>query len=439
VKPPSLRPARSAAAAGRRLLAPLGAAAIALPAGAQIYADFDTGEGPFTIVMDNFIYSPQAVANFIRLAEGSVPWLDPVSGELQFDTPFYDGLTFHRAVDGEEIATGSPGGTGDDGPGWRFQDDLRLGLGGTYSVYMDNRNENGDFQVNRNGSRLFIGIPVQPASLGDKLTRLGYVSTDTVVPLANGRMTVSNISFEAPGSVTINSVTIRRANNPLSLGFDEDNWNLPALEPGNGRVLHEAGSLFLSWSDGRPAITTFRKSMDLGFWFGPTETFHIPGHGPPGYDLSDDRRWFPSLYYRGTTCYYARWWPVERPLPGAVIQINFLSPDTGNTKIGFWFNGDGAAGSWAYLDAYGNPSGGGAFVVDSFEPEGPFRSRLVLDGDGLPDYHLVLHYDTDPSITFLYSLCRVTVQEVEYRNFGGYIIPVVVASHDGKWTYTPAP
>src|ERR1017187_7117665 len=51
--------------------------------------------------------APKTVNNFVFLAgEG-----------------FYDGLTFHRVVDGFVIQGGCPGGSGRGGPGYRFEDE----------------------------------------------------------------------------------------------------------------------------------------------------------------------------------------------------------------------------------------------------------------------------------------------------------------------------
>ena len=72
--------------------------ALGSPAQSQILADFeislqDEEFGRFTILLDQY-NSPHATANFIRLAEGLVPWVDSTGGQVR-QTPFYDGLSFH--------------------------------------------------------------------------------------------------------------------------------------------------------------------------------------------------------------------------------------------------------------------------------------------------------------------------------------------------------
>ena len=74
--------------------------------------------------------APATVANFIELARGQKPFLDPESGAM-VSRPFYDGLIFHRVIDGFMIQGGSPTGIGNGTPGFSFQDEINarsLGL-----------------------------------------------------------------------------------------------------------------------------------------------------------------------------------------------------------------------------------------------------------------------------------------------------------------------
>jgi peptidyl-prolyl cis-trans isomerase A (cyclophilin A) len=74
--------------------------------------------------------APQAVANFIGLAEGTKAWIDPDTG-LEVMRPLYDGTVFHRVINGFMIQGGSPTGQGDGNPGFRFEDEINarsLGL-----------------------------------------------------------------------------------------------------------------------------------------------------------------------------------------------------------------------------------------------------------------------------------------------------------------------
>jgi len=74
--------------------------------------------------------APQTVANFIGLAEGSKTFIDPET-KLKVKRPFYNGLIFHRVIKNFMIQGGSPLGTSEGGPGYKFEDEINadaLGL-----------------------------------------------------------------------------------------------------------------------------------------------------------------------------------------------------------------------------------------------------------------------------------------------------------------------
>ena len=69
---------------------------------AEIFADFtiahgDNELGSFRVLL-HANRTPRTVANFVGLATGQRPWLNPVTNRLMTDTPFYDGLVFHRLI-----------------------------------------------------------------------------------------------------------------------------------------------------------------------------------------------------------------------------------------------------------------------------------------------------------------------------------------------------
>jgi peptidyl-prolyl cis-trans isomerase A (cyclophilin A) len=86
------------------------------------YAKFSTTEGDFTIKLYD-TDAPQTVANFVGLAEGTKAWTDPATGK-SVTRPFYDGLIFHRIIDGFMIQGGCPQGNGMGGPGYKFGDEF---------------------------------------------------------------------------------------------------------------------------------------------------------------------------------------------------------------------------------------------------------------------------------------------------------------------------
>ena len=88
----------------------------------MLHAHFTTSEGNFTVRLFDED-APKTVANFVGLAEGTKEWTDPKTGQ-KVKRPFYDGLTFHRVIDGFMIQGGDPLGTGTGGPGYKFGDEF---------------------------------------------------------------------------------------------------------------------------------------------------------------------------------------------------------------------------------------------------------------------------------------------------------------------------
>jgi peptidyl-prolyl cis-trans isomerase A (cyclophilin A) len=121
-----------------------------------VYARFATTEGNFTIHLFDKD-APNTVENFVGLAEGSKTWKDPRSGQ-KMNTPYYDGLIFHRVIDGFMIQGGDPTGTGSGGPGYTFADEFspqrRHDKPGILSMANAGRNTN--------GSQFFITLGPTP-------------------------------------------------------------------------------------------------------------------------------------------------------------------------------------------------------------------------------------------------------------------------------------
>ena len=100
----------------------------------SLTATFDTDRGPIKVELypDK---APLTVANFVNLARRG----------------FYDGLNFHRVIPDFMIQGGCPEGSGRGGPGYKFEDEARNGLGHERGVLsMANAGPN------TNGSQFFI-------------------------------------------------------------------------------------------------------------------------------------------------------------------------------------------------------------------------------------------------------------------------------------------
>jgi len=87
------------------------------------YAHFETSLGTFTAQLEPKL-APKTVENFIGLAQGTKEWKDPKTGQMIKGKPFYDGLIFHRVVEGTLIQSGDPTGEGTGGPGYVIPDEF---------------------------------------------------------------------------------------------------------------------------------------------------------------------------------------------------------------------------------------------------------------------------------------------------------------------------
>ena len=68
--------------------------------------------------------TPETVANFIGLANGTKDWKNPVSGSTKHGVPLYDGTIFHRIIPNFMIQGGDPAGNGSGDPGYKFKDEI---------------------------------------------------------------------------------------------------------------------------------------------------------------------------------------------------------------------------------------------------------------------------------------------------------------------------
>jgi len=105
------------------------------------YAHFETSLGNFTIELFEE-QVPKTVGNFVTLAEKN----------------FYNGVVFHRVIDGFMIQGGDPTGTGRGGPGYQFADEFHPKLRHTSDGILSMANAG----PNTNGSQFFITLAPTP-------------------------------------------------------------------------------------------------------------------------------------------------------------------------------------------------------------------------------------------------------------------------------------
>jgi peptidyl-prolyl cis-trans isomerase A (cyclophilin A) len=135
-----------------------------------VYAQFMTNEGNFTIRLFD-AEAPNTVANFVGLAEGTKEWTDPRSGK-KVKQPYYDGIIFHRVIDGFMIQGGDPLGKGIGGPGYKFADEFHPKLRHSKEGMLSMANSG----PNTNGGQFFITLGPTP-HLNDRHSVFGEVES----------------------------------------------------------------------------------------------------------------------------------------------------------------------------------------------------------------------------------------------------------------------
>jgi peptidyl-prolyl cis-trans isomerase A (cyclophilin A) len=148
-------------------------------------------------------HAPKTVENFTGLAEGTKEYKDDAgrSGER-----YYDGLGFHRVIDGFMIQGGCPLGTGTGGPGYTFADEFHPELGFTkpYLLAMANAGPG------TNGSQFFITVGDTPW-LNNRHTIFGEVEDDKSKAVVDAIATAKTGPGDRPlEDVVISSVEVER-------------------------------------------------------------------------------------------------------------------------------------------------------------------------------------------------------------------------------------
>ena len=168
-----------------------------------MFAHFTTSEGNFTARLFD-AETPNTVANFTGLADGSKEWTDPRTGK-KVKQPYFNGTVFHRVIDGFMIQGGDPLGQGTGGPGYNFGDEfspkLRHSKAGILS--MANRGPN------TNGGQFFITLDKTPW-LDDKHSVFGEVVEGMEVVKKIGGAATSKPGDRPIKPITIQSVAIER-------------------------------------------------------------------------------------------------------------------------------------------------------------------------------------------------------------------------------------
>lgn len=183
--------------AGLKVIAPLETAQ-------TVHADFQTTLGTFRVQL--FVdRAPQTVTNFIQLAEGTVAWKNPLTGKDE-TRPYYDGLLFHRVIDGFMLQGGCPKGDGTGGPGWKFGDEFHATLRHSKPGMLSMANAG----PGTNGSQFFVTVAPTP-HLDGKHSVFGEVVSGMDVVNTIAKVRVDRQSNRPVTPVNITKITIIRS------------------------------------------------------------------------------------------------------------------------------------------------------------------------------------------------------------------------------------
>jgi len=141
---------------------------------------FETEHGDVSCLLDH-VEAPQTTANLIALATGQRAWRDPDTKDV-VERRFYDGLTFHRAIENFIIQTGNPGTGASSGPGWTIprEEGIQARFDAPGALGMVDAGEE------THGSQFFITLRAQK-SLKGKYAPFGVCeSLDVVRRISNG-------------------------------------------------------------------------------------------------------------------------------------------------------------------------------------------------------------------------------------------------------------
>ena len=160
-----------------------------------LHAKFETNKGIFEIEL----YAkecPETVWNFVNLVEGRQ--------ETSRKGGFYDGLVFHRVIEGFMIQGGCPEGLGSGGPGYQFADEFCSELKHTEEGILSMANAG----PGTNGSQFFICLGATP-HLNNRHTVFGKVISGMDVIRDIG-LTPTDSHDRPLEDIKMQKVTVRR-------------------------------------------------------------------------------------------------------------------------------------------------------------------------------------------------------------------------------------
>ncbi len=360
--------------------------ALAHPLHAEMLAHFMTSQGEVVAELQ-YDKVPQMVANFVTLAEGTRPWVDPATGAVRM-VPYYNDTKFHRTASNgvDEFAQGgSRLGDGSDDPGYTLKDQFDPTLTHVpYALSMSNAGPN------TNGASFFLTGDISVPSYDGSYSLFGYVTTPA------SRAVVDAIIAAGPNGTTVSTITIERTD-AAALAFNEHAYNLPV-------VTQPAGSLSVTrnvearWSLKQPItagniLRAFRSTTLAQNSWTELDAAHIhvgvtaPLLTPIAFATVLENASDPTAFYQISTAYHP-----DSCAPSHLSDRTVLL-DIGGGTIAYAHVSSGSGGTAIYT-----PSGGSSstFLFNTLD----FRSSghaftFIVENIGISPRYLLINFGCD--------------------------------------------
>lgn len=334
---------------------------------AQLYADFTTTNGNFTVEL-NYTQTPATTANFVTLAEGSRAFVDSKTGAVK-KGHYYNGMKVHRTETVPSFRifqAGSPKGDGTDGPGYEIKDEIRPEL--THQPYVISMAHSGP---NTNGSQFFITGATALPSLDGLHTVFGSIPDEA------SRTVVDAIIDAGANQTVINSVAIRREGQEAT-AFDPLAQGLPVVEACKGNLEVKPDKKIL-WNvtepfSGLPTSSVFaiHYSLNLQEWIDYGKLYRSQDNTNAVNNLYLGDATVPKLFFNMSQVNY---FPAYAPnsLAGRTVVI-FLS----GGAVQFNFNFQGTAGMAHFTDSNDDDYFSNFTVIPNFTKINPYSVSFAV-------------------------------------------------------------
>ena len=326
------------------------------PIHAELLATFQTSLANVTASLQ-FQQTPQTVANFITLAQGTRSRVQASTGALT-RAPYYTGEKFYRVVNNLDFKiaqTGSGTGTNSGGPGYAFRDEFDPSL--THIPYVLSMANSGP---NTNGSQIFLTGNSNIPSLNNVHRIFGLITDPT------SRSVIDAILAAGNDGSTITGVTFSRTD-AAAVAFDEFAQNLPVVSsPGGYLAVNSGVSAAWQLSPAMSTGTIFRAfrstTLATGSWSELASARLHVGLSPTLIATSINLALLnnaavPRAFYNLSVVHH------PDSVAPSTLANRTVTIALGNNSLAFTFDPSGVAGAVTYTPAVGSVIGGTFITV----------------------------------------------------------------------------